>query len=109
MTFPFGQPITLRQRVKSGTDALGNDVWSTQDTTVIGAFAPGSSVELVQGGDVLTVQPTVYLPHGSVVSAVDAVLVGDDLYEVDGSPNLWGSPLTAWQPGVEVKLKRVTG
>lgn len=109
MTFPFSQPIILRRRTKNGTDSFGNDVWSTTDTTVPGVFKPGTSVELVQGQDLLTVQPSVYLPPGSVVSAVDVVLVGGVAYEVDGSPNEWDSPFTGWRAGVEVKLRRVTG
>lgn len=109
MTFPFGQPITLVIRTKGEPDSFGNDTWTTTTTTVAGAFNPGASAELVQGQDILTVQPTVYLPPGTVVGAIDAVQVGGEQYEVDGSPNTWTNPFTGWQAGVEVKLKRVTG
>jgi hypothetical protein len=51
----------------------------------------------------------VYLPAGTVVGAIDAVQVAGQTYEVDGSPNDWQHPLTGWRPGVEVRLKRVTG
>lgn len=108
MTFPFGQVVSLVKRVKSGEDALGNDVFSTSSTDVLGAFTPGGSSEQVQGQDTVITQPTVYLPAGTDVSAVDAIDVEGDRYEVDGSPNDWQNPFTGWRPGVEVKLRRVT-
>jgi hypothetical protein len=109
MTFPFGQPITLIRRVKAALDAFGNDTWTTTTATVSGAFNPGTSVELVQGEDLLTTQPTVMLPPGTQVNALDAVQVDGLVYEVDGSPNSPVNPFTGWAPGVVVKLRRVTG
>jgi len=109
VTFPFAQTVTVVKRVKSGTDSFGNDVFTTTQVDVPGAFNPGTSAELVQGQDLLTVQPSVYLPPGTDVAAIDAVQVGGLLYEVDGSPNAWTNPYTGWNPGTEVKLRRVTG
>ena len=109
MTFPFAQTVTLVKRVKSGTDALGNDVYTESTTDVPGAFNPGTSAELVQGQDVVTTQPTVFLPPGTDVSAIDAVDVAGQRFEVDGDPKDWRNPFTGWTPGVEVKLRRVTG
>lgn len=109
MTFPFGQEITVVRRTRAQPDALGNDTWTSQETVVQGAYNPGSSFELVQGQDLLTVQPTVYLPAGTPIAASDRVKVDGLTYEVDGSPREWRSPFSAWQPGVEIKLKRVTG
>jgi len=109
VTFPFPQTVTVVRRVKSGTDGFGNDVFTTATADVPGAFNPGTSAELVQGQDLLTVQPSVYLPAGTDVAAIDAVQVGGELFEVDGSPNVWVNPFTGWAPGVEVKLRRVTG
>lgn len=109
MTFPFGRSVSLVRRSKSGTDAYGNDAFTTTSTVVRGAFAPGGSTEQVQGQNVLITQPTLYLPAGTDVSSVDAVDIDGDRFEVDGSPNDWTSPFTGWSPGVEVRLKRVTG
>jgi hypothetical protein len=111
VTFLFGQPITLLKRVKrTQPDSFGNDVFdAVPQVTVTGAFNPGTSVELVQGEDILTTQPTVMLPPGTQVAAIDAVQVDGLVYEVDGSPNAPVNPFTGWQPGVVVKLKRVTG
>jgi hypothetical protein len=109
VTFPFGRDVSLVRRTKSGTDAYGNDAFTTTTTVVKGAFAPGGSTEQVQGQDVLITQPTVYLPAGTDVSAVDAIDIDGDRFEVDGTPNHWMNPFTGWQPGVEVRLRRVTG
>lgn len=118
MTYPYGTPVTLVKRVKvvdaNGKpvpDSFGNDQWTTTQTTVTAqAFVPGISTEQVQGQDMLTVQPTVYLPPGTDVSFLDAVIGPDGVqYEIDGSPNSPVSPFTAWQPGIIVKLRNVTG
>lgn len=110
MTFPFGQTVTLITRTVSGQDSYGNDVYTETTTDVTGAFDPGTSAEAVQGQDLLTVQPTVYLPADvDVPSAVDAVEIAGQRYEVDGSPNVYQSPFTGWRPGTVVRLRRVTG
>lgn len=108
----FTVPVVLSSRVKSGTDSYGNDVYTPTNSTVDGIFAPGGSVEQLQGQDVVTDQPTVFLPTGTAVAAVDAVTVGGQRFEVDGTPNVWPpNPFTGWLPefSVQVKLKRVTG
>lgn len=109
MTFPHGQIVTLVRRVKSGRDPFGNDVWSETRTDVRGVYSPGGSTEIVQGQDLVISQPTVALPPRVDLTAVDAVEVNGDVYEVEGSPSAPQSPFTSWQPGVIVKLRRVTG
>lgn len=107
----FTVPTTIHKRVKSGTDALGNDIWSVTDVDVDAqAFTDGSSVEVLQGQDIVITQPTVYYPPGTDVSGIDSVTVYGDTYEVDGKPAAHlQSPFTGWQPGVVVRLKEVTG
>lgn len=108
--FPHGVPVTLHTRGVVGQDAYGNDVYGDTDTVVEGcAFDPGSSLELVQGQDMVRTQPTVYAPSGTAVTAVDALTVNGVRYEVDGSPNDYHSPFTGWGAGVVIRLKGVTG
>jgi hypothetical protein len=109
VTVPYGLAITLVARSVTGQDAYGNDVYTEVTSAVTGAFNPGMSSELVQGQELVTMQPTVYLPAGTDLTPYDAVDVAGQRYEVDGTPNEWQSPLTGWQPGVVVKLKAVTG
>lgn len=110
MTYPYGTVVTLVKRTKGPPDSFGNDTWVTTTVDVIAqAFDPGISSEQVQGQDVLTTQPKVFLPPGTDVSYLDAVIINGEQSEVDGSPSQPISPFTGWQPGVIVKLKRVTG
>jgi hypothetical protein len=106
----FGEPVTVLDRAVTGEDGDGNDVFTDTPTFLAGCvFNPGTSLEAVQGQDVLTVKPTVYLPAGSVLKPTDRLIVRGDTYEVDGKANAWVSPFTGWSPGVEVHLKLVTG
>jgi hypothetical protein len=110
MTFQLGTPITLINRSVTGVSPLGNDALGTAVTTVVlGGFAPGGSTELVQGQDQIITQPTVYLPAGTNVTAIDRIVVAGQTFEVDGSPNPYCNPFTGWRTPVEVKLKVVTG
>lgn len=113
MNFPFGETITLLKRTKTGTDSFGNDVFSdVSQGTLLGAYVPAGSVEQVQGQDVVTVQPSVLLPpdtDAQALTAIDALSVAGQMFEIDGVPNVWASPLTGRQFGVEVRLRRVTG
>jgi hypothetical protein len=123
----FSTPIAVARRTVTGRDALNNDVYGEVATVVLGAFAPGPSSEVVQGQDTVVTQPTVYLPTGTAVDAVDVIVVDPvldtsgaatydargrvvgDRYSVDGTPLTWSSPFSSWAPGVEVRLRKVTG
>ena len=108
--FAFGETVTLHSRTVSVRDSLGNDTYTTVDTSINGCgFDPGGSLELVQGQDLVTTTPTLYAPTGTVANPLDQITVRGVLYDVDGGSNDWRSPLTGWTPGVVIKLKAVTG
>lgn len=110
MMFRFADTASLLTRTVTGTDADGNDVYGSAATVVAGcAFDPGLSNEIIGGRDMVTTQPTLYMPAGTVVGPVDRVTVRGDTYEVDGSPDEWTGPFTGWNAGVVVKLRQVTG
>jgi hypothetical protein len=109
MDFPFGDQITVVARTAAGRDGDGNTTYTTVNTVVRGQFVPAGSVELVQGLDVVTNQPTVYLPAGTVVKATDQVVAAGVTFEVDGAPNAPVNGFTGWAPGVVVRLRNVTG
>lgn len=107
---PFGEVVTLHRRVITGQDVYHDDVYSDVDEDVQSlAFAPGASVEVTQGRDTITTQPTVYVPAGTEVTGTSAVTARGTRYEVDGEPRAWISPYTGRQPGVEIRLVGVTG
>jgi hypothetical protein len=106
---PVPITVTLVRRIKGAPDALGNDTFTTSAGTARGVFAPGASVEQIQGQDTVTSQPIVYLEATADVRAIDAVVIAGITYEVDGVPNVWTSPWTGWSPGIEVRLRTVSG
>lgn len=109
MSLFYSTPMTLISRSVIGVDADGNDKFGEIRTDVLGTFAPGSSAEVVQGRDTVTTTPSIYLPSGTVVAAIDAVVIGGVRYEVDGVPPVWDSPYSGTSFGIEVKLREVTG
>jgi hypothetical protein len=103
------ETVSVVTRTVNGRDSDGNTTYSETLTVVPGAiFNPGSSVELIQGQDILTIQPTVYLPDMNI-GYVDAIDIDGARYEVDGSPNNWTGPYTGRVWPVEVRLRRATG
>lgn len=109
ITFSFPETLTIVVRTLSGVDIDGNDTYTTANTQVPGAFAPGGFSEVQQGGDTVTATPEALLPTGTDVTAIDAVIARGDTYEVTGTPQDWQSPFTGWAPGIVVKLEKVTG
>lgn len=115
MKFPFGFTLTvLLQEVDRHGDRT-----PTSDFTISGcAFAPGGSFEDTDGRNQLTRRGTVYLPSGIHQVPATAKLVipasvtgdtADTTWEVEGDKEYWRSPLSGWQPGSELPVKRVTG
>lgn len=111
MTFPFGETVTLVHRSVTGQDVDGNDLYSNVETTVGGTgWDPGTSTENVQGGDLVIQLPRFFLPSGTVVSPLDAIRRANGrTYEVVGEPGDYRNPMTGWEPGVVVNVRRVTG
>lgn len=109
MDFPYGDTITLHSRAVTSQDAYGDDVYTSTDSTLVGAYYDAGSTEVVQGVDTVTTTPTVILPAGTVVNPVDQITVRAVTYDVDGRPQDWRHPMTGWQPGIVVRLRGVTG
>lgn len=109
MTFPFGDPITVITRTKSGVDGYGNDTFTETSAVVTGAFDPGGSVESTDGRDTVVTQPQALMPYGTTVTPTSVLVIAGLRYEVDGTANPWKSPFTGWRAGLAVPLRRVTG
>jgi hypothetical protein len=104
VTFPFGRDVSLVRRSKSGTDAYGNDAFTTTSTVVSWCLRP-RRFHRADPGPERAHHPADPVPApGTDVSSVDAVDIDGDRFEVDGSPNDWVNPFTGWNPGVEVRL-----
>lgn len=106
---PFG--ITVE--VLAGERDLDGDRSDEQVVgTIVGAaFAPGTSIEDNDRQAQVVTTGTLYVPPGSFpVTAQHRIrFPGGLVWTVDGTPSGWGSPLTGWQAGGEIRLRRVTG
>jgi hypothetical protein len=93
--FPDGVMVTIVRRVVTGTDDFNNDVYSTT-TEDVGPcpVQPASSRENLDFADQLTSNIIVFVPYGTNVSFIDAIIVNGMQYEVAGTPNIWKSPFS---------------
>lgn len=110
--FPAGETVTIvRPTTAPGPDVYGNDVpGSPVETEVPGcAVAPAGTSEDAQGRDQVSTGLSVWLPHGTDISATDRVRVRGQLYEVSGTPETWQSPFTGSVSPVQISLSRVVG
>jgi hypothetical protein len=102
-----GQTVTVR---RFATDRYGDRVLGVTFLVPRCAFAPRLSVEGNDRADTVTADAELYVPSWAGIEAADQVELPDGtLWEVQGRPENWWSPYTAWKPGDVVTLKRVTG
>lgn len=98
MTFPTLPPLSLLndsvvlvRRVKSGTDAYGNDTFTDTEVPLKGvSVQPVSSTEAFTAQqDIVTDRWILYGPPGMGLSAADHVRWNGLDLEVDGTPMEW--------------------
>lgn len=108
-----GETVTLIPRVDSTEDAHGNvtPMWGAErQVDGCAVYPKGASTEPFQDGrDPVAESITVLAPPGTSVLPHDRARVRGELYEVEGFPFAWQSPLTGWAPGVQFDLTRVEG
>lgn len=109
--FGLGEPVTFVEEIPGGRDEMGLPTPGTVVETVVEGCAiwPRTSSEQDQARSQVIVGLTVFIPPGVDVPATDKARVRGVLYEVDGEPGLYRSPLTGHASGTEVALRRVTG
>lgn len=74
---------------RDSNGSVGNETTFAQDTVIVGY--------------------TVLLPPGTDVLATDQVSWRAQVYEIEGEPGIYRSPLTGTTPGITVAIRRVTG
>jgi long-subunit fatty acid transport protein len=109
VSFTYTTPMVIVRRTATGRDADGNDVFAEQRIGVMGVLNPGTSSEVIQGRDTVTIKPSAYLPTGTDIRSSDALEAQGSTYEVVGTANGWVNPYTGNDFGVEVNLQEVTG
>lgn len=115
-SFPAGETLTLHRlkpRVVGGerqTDAYGVLIMDSTDVTLAGcAVWPLSSSEVQQNNQRSRSAYSVALPQGTTIDAQDRLTWRGMLYEVEGEPECFQSPLTGTQGPQVVTMYRVEG
>lgn len=100
-----------------GYDANGDPIPGTPTiTTIDGAFvAPRTSSDVHDLGRLgVIVGLTLFVPYDTDLVATDKILVAegnanDGTYEIEGQPGDWLHPMTGWQAGQTMALRRAVG
>lgn len=111
--YPYGEPVT-RIRAPIATDRYGNQIrdWARAERATMGRWgvAPRTSTEPREAGrDAVITGLTLYGPPGVDVLPSDRLEVRGHVWEVEGEPQVWISPLTGWAAGVVVDVRRAEG
>jgi hypothetical protein len=115
MTFPYpilnwGQTVTILNRYVSGQDDYGNDVYSYTPQQVSNCSVQQASTrENLQFTDQVTTGIIVFVPYGTQVGYLDAVVVNGVTYEVTGNPTSWVSPWTGHTAPIRIQATVVEG
>jgi hypothetical protein len=106
-----GLTVTIVNRTPTGTqDAYGNDQYSEVQVDVPGcSVQPANSRENLSFGDQLTSSIVVFVPFGTDISYIDAVIWDGDEYEVNGVPDTWTSPFTGNVAPIRIDATLVEG
>jgi hypothetical protein len=110
MPLLYGDTVIIVHRAVTGVDARGNDVLTETQETVTGcAVYMGRGTEQVGGTEMIADDVTVNFPDGVSITALDAMIIDGDKFEIQSSPNQWQSPFTGIKSYVEVQGRHVTG
>lgn len=109
----IGNTRAYRLRKDPGSiDEYGDPVESTESRVLLdgAGVAPRASEDISdQGRQGVIVGLSLYLPFGTDLLHTDQVEVDGTVYDIEGEPGSWKSPLTSWEAGIEVALRRAQG
>jgi hypothetical protein len=105
-----GQTVTFGNRIVTGTDDYGNDVYGTVEVQVPGcAISPGNSTENWQGTEQIVSDVVVHAPIATVVDLpLDYMKIAGVEYNLVGNPRNWVSPFTGTGSLMEIQGRQVT-
>lgn len=113
MRFAHGETVTQHPCTGFGTDELGEQAYATfgPNVTVLGVgVEPVAGTEIAQRvDDAVQVDARLYLPYSHPSTPHDEWTVRGLRYAQQGDAEQWRSPLTGWEAGCVVNLRRRTG
>jgi hypothetical protein len=108
--FPYAQTITLSRRTLAEPDEFGNDTYIDVPVPVPGCVVqPAGSSEDTQFTDQVSTSITVFMPYGTEVSVLDALVINGVRYEIEGIPQQWRSPFSGHTSPIQVRASLITG
>lgn len=108
--FPNGKMVTLVRRTVTGTDDFNNDIYSsTTEEAGPCSVQPSTSRESLGFAEQLITGIVVFLPYGTNVNYLDAVIVDGVQYEINGAPDTWASPFTGSVAPIRIEGTIVEG
>ena len=107
---PYGQMVTILHRTVTGRDEYGNDTY-TSTSEVVGpcSVQQGSSRENQAFNDQVITGVTVFMPYGTEVGYLDAIVINGVQYEVNGDPAVWVSPFSGRTAPIRVDAVAAKG
>src|SRR5215472_1544933 len=107
---PYGRTVTVLHRYVSGQDQWGNDVYSyTSENVGPCSIQQASSRENINFADQAITGVVVYVPWGTQISYLDAIVVDGTTYEVNAEPDHWTSPFSRRSAPIRVQGLVVKG
>jgi hypothetical protein len=105
-----GQTVTFVNKVVTGIDDYGNDVYDSATVDVPGcAVSPGVSTQSWQGTEQISADVTVHAPPDTNVDLPrDQMIIDGVVYNVVGNPRGWKSPFTGTGSMLEILGREVT-
>lgn len=112
MSLPTPFTIGVKSYVSGSVDRYNNptESWSASVDVPVYGIAPTSSDEPFEvGRNAVITELSVLAPVGTAIGPKDRVVIDSDEYEVDGDIADWSKGPFSWSPGIEIRLKKVTG
>jgi len=97
--------------VLSGTvDEYGNDIYIDKNVSVSNCvFQPGGSSESLAFADQVDTTDTIFMPYGTDVAPLDAIVYDGETFEVTGIPSEWVSPFSGRVSPIRINVRKVSG
>lgn len=110
-SLPLGETVVVLHPGDPVRDSAGNYIPGADVETPIEGCAvwPTGSTENDDAQDQTAERLTVLVPYGTAVDVISRVRVWGYVYNVNGAPLPWSSPLTGTRAGIQLHLERVSG
>lgn len=109
-SFIYGDTVTILHRYVSGQDEFNNDVYDYKSEDVGNCSVQQStSREAIAFTEQVITGIVVFVPFGTDIGYLDAIIVDGVQYEVNANPEKWTSPFSGRSAPIRVQGILVEG